>query len=186
MFDQITTAVYRAWLQKWKSDPYLLRRYRSGDVTTISFRVVLQCWAVSTSQLQNSSVCTHFHSHSHTATSQAVPQANTEPFRKGLVETRNWTVKTSWNQSTGPKWSQMMMDFRLTTWNLNLVLFYSIRQNININSNFIIFLLWKIVLSFVYNIFQGAGARIGTSKSISDGLGWTFCVERWKGRTFWA
>ena len=46
---------------------------------------------------------------------QAVLQANTEPFRNGLVERRNKTLKTSRNHSTGPKWSELMLKYGFTT-----------------------------------------------------------------------
>ena len=50
---------------------------------------------------------------------QAVLQAIMEPFRNGLVETRNWTVKTIINHNTGPKRSKMMMEYGLGAWNMN-------------------------------------------------------------------
>ena len=49
---------------------------------------------------------------------QAVLQANTEPFRSSLLETRNRTVKTSKNHIAGPKWSKMMMKW-FWAWNMN-------------------------------------------------------------------
>ena len=50
----IKTAVYRAWLQKWISVPYVFRRHQPGDVTSTSFQLVVFCCAVS-SQTRNGS-----------------------------------------------------------------------------------------------------------------------------------
>ena len=96
---------------------------------------------------------------------QAVLQANMEPFRNGLVERRNWTVKTNRNHMTGPKWYEMMMECGLRTWSKIFVLFFVIRRSINIFFQF-----WKSVWSFVYIIFYCVGAGINTLISISDGL----------------
>ena len=99
---------------------------------------------------------------------QAVLQANTEPFRNGLVETRNWTVKTSRNHITGSKWSRMMMENGLRAWNMNFLLVYVIRRIIII---IIIFQIWKSVWSFVCIIVYCVGAGKSTLMSIPDGLG---------------
>ena len=64
---------------------------------------------------------------------QAVVQANTEPFRNGLVEKKSRTVKTSTNHKTGPKWSEMIMEKRFWPWNLN---FCTIFCN---HTNFVLF-----------------------------------------------
>ena len=69
--------------------PYVFRRYRSGDVTSFSFRFVLLCCAVSTSQLRSDSVFTHFHSHSRTATRSATSEYGTVPERPSRNEELN-------------------------------------------------------------------------------------------------
>ena len=111
---------------------------------------------------------------------QAVQQAITEPFRNGLVETRNWTVKTSRNHNTGPKWSKMMMEYGLSARNLNFVLFYAIKPIIIFISQFL-----KSVWSFVYIIIYSVGAGISTFMSISDGLGAYFSRRKLERRGLW-
>ena len=69
--------------------PYVFRRYQSGDVTSISFQFLELCCAVSTNQLQNDSVFTHFHSHSRTATSSALSEHGTVPERPSRNEELN-------------------------------------------------------------------------------------------------
>ena len=73
-FALVTTATIE---RNFKID-YLFRPYQSGHLTSISFRFLSLCSAVS-SQLRNSSVFTQFHSDSSAATSCAT--RNTEPFR---------------------------------------------------------------------------------------------------------
>ena len=143
----IITAVCKAWHQKWKFVSYVFRRYRSGDVTTISFQFVLLCCAAS-SQLWNDSVFTPI-----AALLQAVLQANTEPFRNGLVETRNRTEKTSRNHSTGPKRSK----HGFWSWSMN---FCTILCN-QTNYYYYYFPILEICLTFClcYHLLRRRGNR---------------------------
>ena len=81
-------------------------------------------------------------------------QANT--IRNSIVETRHWTMKTSRNHITGPKWPEMMMESGLGAWNLKFLLFL-IRLNIIIINFFNISQLWKSVWPFVYFIVYCVG-----------------------------
>ena len=71
--------------------PYVFRRFQSNNHP----RFHSDCWLIMlcrSDQLWRSSVITQsIHS---AAVLQAVLQANTEPFRNGLVETRNSAVET--------------------------------------------------------------------------------------------
>ena len=101
----ITTAVYRASL---KSE-YLFRTCSAATnlVTSLQFHANLCSYAVpflaNYGTIPNPLIFTHI-----AALLQAVLQMNTEPFWNGLVETRNRTVGTTREPSTGPKWSEMM------------------------------------------------------------------------------
>ena len=84
------TAIYTKWLQKWIFVPYVIRRYQSGDVTQefILIAVILWCAA-----LANYGAVTYSLFFRPIATLlQAVLQANTEPLRNHLVETKNRAV----------------------------------------------------------------------------------------------
>ena len=96
---------------------------------------------------------------------QAVLQTKTEAFRNGLVETRNWTLKTSRNHRTGPNWSEVLLKHGLGEWNTKFVLFPVIRWII------IIFQYWKSVWFFVSNNIYCVGAGKSNLMSTSDGLG---------------
>ena len=138
----------------------MFRRHQPGDVTSISIKFVLLCCEASR-QSRNDSVFTPI-----AALLQAVLQASTEPFRNGLVETRNRTIKTSRNQSTGSKWSKMMMDYSFWAWNMNSCTVLSNQTNY-----FCYFPILEYFLFFVYIYIYCVGAGISTWMSISDGLG---------------
>ena len=90
---------------------------------------------------------------------QAVLQMNTEPFRNGLVETTNRTIRTNRKPSTSPKWSKMMIKYIFWACFIIFVLFYVIRRNIIVT--IIVFLFWKkcFIFCFYYHLLCRRGNK---------------------------
>ena len=140
-----TTVVYRAWL---KSE-FLFRTgsIETNLVTSLQFLSNLCYYALRILTKYGAIPCSLIFTLI-AALLKAVLHMNTQPFRKGRVETRNRTLGTVENKAPvqkGPKWWRSMY-FKHETWIFEL--FHVIRR---INS-FIDFLLWKTLWSFVHFI----------------------------------
>ena len=125
-------------------------------------------------QVLNSSVLTHS-----AALLQAVPQANTQLFRNGLIETRNCGVEMRNRLGTlvvPVQFPSQMKRSKLTcTFEHKILIFFI--PILSYLMNFInIFLLWKIHLIFAHTNIYCVGAGISTLISVSDRLDlYIFC-----------
>ena len=93
---------------------------------------------------------------------------NTEPFRNGLVERRNRTLRASRKSGTGPKCSELMM--RYLFWACNMNLYIHLCDQISFFL-FLVFLSWKKIWFFV-------SAGINALMPLSDGLGPYFSCRK--------
>ena len=122
---------------------------------------------------------------------------NTEPFRNGLVETRNRTIRASRKPGTSPKCCEMIM-MKYVFWAVLwiFVLFYVTRRIINIIILLLFLLLLLILLLLLLSlilvfsfygktfdflfilVFIVSARELTTLMSISNGLGSYFCHRK--------